>query len=503
MLKNNILANYAGQIWRVIMAVGLVPAYINLMGIEAFGLVGIFAILQAWISLLDMGLRPAVAREMAKYTGDTVSDVFIHDLLRTIELITVMLALIIVSFVYIGSEWFVENWVNFDSLDKGVIRAAFILMGFILALNFLESLYSSCLSGLQKQVDQNIILILVSSMKGLGSILVLSFLSPTIIAFFSWQAICVIVSILSFRVITYRRLPKKRRKPEFSWLSLSHIYKFAGGMLGITVVSLLLTQLDKIILSKYVNLEEFGYFTLAFTVTNALYTFVTPVSQAFLPRLTQLVAQNSLAQLSKEYHLSSQIVTAILGSSAIILLVNSQQIIFLWTLSANLTDNVSYLVTLLTIGTLFNCIMWIPFQLQLAYGWTSLSLKLNLIAVIILIPTLIMVVPRFGSIGVAWIYIILNFNLLFFGVMFMHRKLLTEEKYKWLIVNNIIPLIFGLFVCLSMKFVIPIPDAYALKLMRIILITICTFTTIVVLCSQVRYFTGSLILKFYRILRDR
>ena len=111
MLRQNVIANYIGQIWRVIMAVGFVPVYINLIGIEAYGLVGIFAILQAWVSLLDMGLRPAISREMAKYTAGAVSQLFIYDLLRTIEIITLMVAVIIVSIVFAGSEWLSGIWI--------------------------------------------------------------------------------------------------------------------------------------------------------------------------------------------------------------------------------------------------------------------------------------------------------------------------------------------------------------------------------------------------------
>lgn len=43
MLKRNVIANYLGQGWRVLMSLAFVPLYIKYLGIEAYGLIGILA----------------------------------------------------------------------------------------------------------------------------------------------------------------------------------------------------------------------------------------------------------------------------------------------------------------------------------------------------------------------------------------------------------------------------------------------------------------------------
>jgi len=45
-LKRNIIANFAGQGWTALMALAFVPLYIKFLGIEAYGLIGFFAMLQ-------------------------------------------------------------------------------------------------------------------------------------------------------------------------------------------------------------------------------------------------------------------------------------------------------------------------------------------------------------------------------------------------------------------------------------------------------------------------
>ena len=94
-LSKNVFANYLGQGWRVIMSLAFVPIYIKYLGIEAYGLIGIFVMLQAWLALLDMGMRPALVREMARFTGGALDTQSIWDLLRSIELIALGIAVLI------------------------------------------------------------------------------------------------------------------------------------------------------------------------------------------------------------------------------------------------------------------------------------------------------------------------------------------------------------------------------------------------------------------------
>ena len=71
-LKKNLVANYISQIYVSVIGIVMVPLYLKHMGAEAYGLVGFFAMLQAWFNLLDMGLSPTMARETAS-TRDSSS----------------------------------------------------------------------------------------------------------------------------------------------------------------------------------------------------------------------------------------------------------------------------------------------------------------------------------------------------------------------------------------------------------------------------------------------
>ena len=85
LLKRNIIANFAGQGWSALMGLAFVPLYIKFLGIEAYGLIGFFAMLQGAFQILDFGLSQTMNREMARYSAIPDKAGEARDLVRTLE----------------------------------------------------------------------------------------------------------------------------------------------------------------------------------------------------------------------------------------------------------------------------------------------------------------------------------------------------------------------------------------------------------------------------------
>ncbi len=65
-IRQNIIANFTGKAWTALMSLAFIPLYIKFIGIEAYGLMGIWGALGALFTLLDMGLSTTINRELAK-----------------------------------------------------------------------------------------------------------------------------------------------------------------------------------------------------------------------------------------------------------------------------------------------------------------------------------------------------------------------------------------------------------------------------------------------------
>lgn len=294
------------------MALLFIPLYIKFLGIEAYGLIGLFMTMQALFMLLDMGLGATVNREMARLSVLPDKAQEMRDLVRSLEVIYWCIAVLIGIAVMILSSFIAGYWVRPKQLSPEVIRQAILIMGLAIAFQWPVSFYSGGLMGLQRQVLLNAVNTVVATFRWCGAALVLWLVSPTIYAFFFWQILVSLLHVLMTSLFLWRSLPATGKRSAFQGRIIFGVWRFAAGMSGITVLATILTQLDKIILSKMLSLEMFGYYTLAGVVATALYRLVGPVFSAVYPRMTQLASLGDQEELKRLYHRSCQFVAVLI-----------------------------------------------------------------------------------------------------------------------------------------------------------------------------------------------
>jgi O-antigen/teichoic acid export membrane protein len=440
MIKRNLIANYLGQGWTAIMSILFVPWYIKYLGIEAYGLIGIFALLQAWLTLLDMGMTPTLGREMARFTGGAHNEQSIRDLLRSIEIIALGVACLIVISIWISSTWLAADWLRAEKLPIPVVARAFNIMGVVTALRFIEGIYRGSLVGLQRQVHLNAISSIMATLRGLGAVGVLAWVSPSIGAFFLWQGAISVLTLLLFARETYAAIPPSKRPGRFSLDAIKSVWSFSSGMMGYALLSLLLTQADKVLLSRMLLLGDYGYYTLAAAVAGMIFMLTSPVTQAFLPHLNELHARRDETRLIQTFHKSAQLVAVIMGSAGFMLVAFSGVILSLWTHDPGLAKHSAPLLSALCLGNILSGIMWVLLATQSAYGWLGLTIRISLVSVVLYIPAILWVTPRYGAQGAAWTWVILNSGSLVAGAHFMFRKILTSEKWRWYTRDVLLPL---------------------------------------------------------------
>jgi O-antigen/teichoic acid export membrane protein len=441
LIKKNIVANIIGSAWQAIMGLIFVPIYVNFMGIESWGLVGVFAMLQVVFSLLDMGLSGTLNREMARLSILSNKQQEMRNLVRTLEIIYWGVAILSGIATVLFSPFIANNWINTGQLSPKVIEQSILIMGCIIVIQLPLSFYTGGLLGLQKQVVLNVINASIATLRGIGAIFVLWLISPNIKAFLLWQIIISTINVFFIAIYFWRHLPVSDERPVFEKKLFFGIWRFTVGMSGIAILSVILTQIDKIILSKMLSLEMFGYYTLASVVAINLTRFFSPIFYSIYPRFTQLVSINNQEELTRLYHKSCQFMSVLVLPAAIIIALFSYEILLLWTRNQAIAEKSYIILSILVCGTAINGIMNFPYALQLAFGWTSLSFFKNVIAVVLVVPLIIYMAGNHGAVGAASVWLILNLGYFFFEITIIHRKLLIKEKWRWYWQDVCLPLI--------------------------------------------------------------
>jgi O-antigen/teichoic acid export membrane protein len=455
-LQINAAANLSARAWSAILNLACVPLYVRALGVEAYGLVGFHVTLFSVFGLLDMGLSTTLNRELARLSTQPTSAHDQRNLVRTFEVVYAACATVIGGLVLLVAPSIARNWVNPENLPIGVVEGAIRQMGIVIALQFPFTLYQGGLLGLQRHVLLNGVLVGLGTVRAVGAVIVLWFVSADIGTFFRWQLVVSAVQTVLAAWLMWRSLPIADDRPRFDVAVLRRVRRFAAGMTGIALTSVVLMQMDKVILSKILRLELFGYYTLAGVVASGLYTVIGPIFAAVFPKLSELVAVGDDVALRALYHRSCRAMSVLLFPIAITLLVFAREVMLFWTGDAVIAERTSALVALLVAGTLLNGLMNIPYAAQLAYGWTGLTFWTNVVAVTLLAPAVVVLGRVYGAHGAAAVWVALNAGYVCFGLRLMHRRILTGELRAWVIRDVGTPLMIALLVAGIARVVLPI-----------------------------------------------
>jgi O-antigen/teichoic acid export membrane protein len=456
-VRRNVIANIAGGGWNLLMSLAFVPVYIHFLGIEAYGLIGMFLALVAILSLLDLGLGTTLNRELARLSVETGSAQRMRDLLRTLEVMYWTIGLLIGLGLVGLAPVIAAYWVKAQQLPQESVERAFLLMGIALASQWPQVLYNGGLLGLQRQVLLNTLSALMATVRNVGAALVLWKISGTIEAFLAWQVLINLVLTFVVAIALWRALPSGTTSARFRLHQLGEVWRFAAGMTSISVMTVVLTQLDKVILSRVLSLEAFGYYSLAWRVASGIYYLVGPVNAAFFPRFSQLAALDDQRELERLYHRGCQLITVLVVPVAIVLALFPENVLLLWQIETNIAAKTSTVLALLTVGTAINGLMILPVSVQYAHGWARLAFLTNAVAVTVLAPVIYLAALHYGVVGAAWVWIILNSGYVAVIMPLMHRRLLRGRLRNWLAGDVGAPLVAALLVCGIVKFSIDLP----------------------------------------------
>jgi O-antigen/teichoic acid export membrane protein len=469
-IRRNIVANFIGK--AILAALGIVfpPIIARLLGMESYGLIGVYASLNGALAVLDLGLTATLTREMARRSDEVGDDAAqsTRDMVRTFEVVFWCIGTCAGLLVYVAAPLIANHWVHAQNLRPEVITSSIRLIGLVVCLQWPSGMYTGGLFGLQRQVLANAIQIGGTILRFVGGTAVLWKVAPTIQAFFIWQAMVAGAQTVISAFALSRCLPRAHARGTFRRHALLATWRFSAGASLISIFAIALTQADNVVLSKLLSLAEFGYYTLAWTLGNGLSLLIAPVFVAVFPRLAQLVRKEDAAGVARLYHLSSQLVSVAVVPAAAVLILFGREVIWAWTGDLTTVVTIRSVVIAIAVGWTLNGFMNVPYALQLAYGWTALAAWSNAIAAVLLVPLTILLAKTFGMVGAAAGWGLVNVGYMMFMIQRMHRRLLPAEQRKWWAFDVGAPVLGTLLAIAPLRFLIAAPTGRGKTLILVV-----------------------------------
>lgn len=469
-LKKNILANYASQIYVMVIGIVMVPMYIRYMGAEAYGLVGFFAMLQAWFMLLDMGLTPTMARETSRFRGGATDALSYRRLVRALEGIFLIVALIGGTAMFAASGYIAHDWLQASQLPITEVQTALQLMAIIIAMRWMCGLYRGAISGSERLVWLGGYNSMIATLRFIGVLPVLMFIGVTPTIFFSFQLGVAVMEFAGLLFYTYHLLPDipQGRQLPWDWMPLKPVLKFSLIIAFTSSVWVLVTQTDKLVLSKILPLAEYGYFTLAVLVASGVMVISGPVSGAIMPRMSKLEAEGDHTGLIRVYRQATQLVSVLAGAASITVAFCAEPLLWAWTGDKSLAHQAAPILILYALGNGILAVAAFPYYLQYAKGDLRLHLIGNAVFVVLLIPAIIWAASQYGGAGAGYVWLVMNLISFVAWLPLVHRKFEPGLNFKWYTQDVLIIILAAAIAGYCLSLILPHSDSRGMQLTEVI-----------------------------------
>ncbi len=428
----NTALSYAGQAYTLLVGILIMPFYLGHMGAEVYGLIGFFSVLQAWLQLLDAGLSPSLVRAVAHQQGAEACDYQSGRLLRSFEIIFLPLATLCCVAMYVGSEWIAVGWLNAKELSTETLIHCISLMGIVIALRLYSTLYKSGIQGLEQHAWLNIANVIIATLRYFGGLLLVSTVSSDPVLFFQFQVLVGVIETLIFAARAYQQMPTRSWLTGFDWQLVKPIIPFAASMSGTAVLWIVLTQMDKVLLSELLPLNEYGYFSLVALITTGILMLSNPLAQTLLPRLTVLMAEGRRDDMHSLYLAANRFVCTFLFPLAALIALHAREMVFAWSGDQAAANWSRTILPWYSLGSGIMAVSAFQFYLQYAYGQMRLHVWYSVVSALITVPVMLLAIQSDGAFGAAIAWFVLRVVSFAVWPMIVHERLAPGIHGQWL-----------------------------------------------------------------------
>jgi len=405
-LKKNILANYIGAGAVALAPVLALPWYLAALGPKQFGLVGFVVMLQAVLGLLDAGMSQALVREFAVRTlrinGERLS---MAALLFGFERIYWVFAISAACVTLLLANVIATHWLNLGDLPVALGREAIYGAAAIFAVQFPGSVYRSLLVGAQAQVALNGVMFGGALLRHVGGVIVV-LLWPTLTTFLIWNALLALLETLVRASLAWGILGIKRNQVGWDDKELRPVWSMVAGMSGAIWLGALTVQMDRIVLSRMVPVEQFGYYTLAATAALGVLQLIYPLLQAITPRAVRL--RNDPEALRRLNFKLAGMIGLVAGLAALVFAIAGEWLLGFWLKSPQAVAAVYPLLSILLVGTALNAFYNVGYTNWIVHEQIHRMLQVNVVALVLSVLLIPLLVSRIGTIGAAFGWLAMN-----------------------------------------------------------------------------------------------
>ena len=391
------LWSMGGQSVTLLASLLATPLLIRWLGAEAYGVWALINLLIGYLSFGDLGMGTASTRfgAEAHARGDDKGEA---EIIWTALLLGLLPAMLLAVLLVFGAAPLLARVLGLPAH----LQPEAVLALRIAALGFIARVAASVLNTPQLVRLRLRLNVAINTTAGVAQI-ALAPLALRLGGGLAGAALAVTAvngfAALGHAFFSWRLLPQLRQ-PGFARTRAHALARFGGALVLSQLAALLLTNGEKLVLTRVASVKTLAYYSVAFTLANLLTMAPVALGQALLPAFTRLWASASAAELQAFYQHALR--WLLLGTPPVLLLMawGARPFLTLWAGPEFGRESSGPFYVLLA-GLAVNVVAYVPLNLMIAAGRTQLLARyywLELLPYLLLAGLL---AARFGAIGAA------------------------------------------------------------------------------------------------------
>lgn len=457
-LLSNTAANWAGQLLPPVLALVMVPLYLAHLGMAAYGLIGAFAALTTLLNVFSQGISQALQREFARRNQDEGQRRTMRPLARRFERVYLACGAGFGIIIAASANWIGSGWIRDGSgLSLDEIETAVRLLGARIAISFPYAVYSAVFIGTQRQVRGNAYAITFALLGALtGAALVVG--TKSITALYAGEVLVAAGMVFAARRASFRILPPEETRDDklLSRTEARALIRLSSGMVWTSGIGVIVTQIDRILLSRLTALAELAVYNAAAAGGRLIGLVYMPYLTAAFPRTCRLVAVGDTAGLTMHIMQNAAIVASITAAIGMPVIFFSGDLLWLWTRNALIRDAGASLMAIYILGSLALSNAAVFYMLQMAAGSVRPAVFFNSAALIWYPAVMLGLIARQGAAGAAWTWMLYGCSCWLYMAASSFRRQLSSRTWRPYVRCAVAPYVFAAAVSAAAAHALPI-----------------------------------------------
>ena len=391
---------FAGHVLPLAVSLISTPIVIRLLGAEAYGVLILIGLIPNYLAFADLGMGVASTKFGAEELGRNNPEGE-GSVVKVAAALAVGTALTIALVLFAFSGPLMTGWFRVpESLETAaVVGLQITCLTFVLTV-LTGVVNTPMLTRLR--MDLNVAATaLPKILLGVVTPIVI-FLGGHIIGATIATLFIAAFSLTLTILLSYRLLPEMMSAP-FDTRFLRPMLRFGGGWIVAMLASILLVNLEKFFLPRFVSVEALAYYSVAFTFANMATMFSWAMNQSLVPAFASLKGAGDMERFDALLARGLRLMAIVLPPIVTVLVVIAKPFFTVWA-GPEFGLQSSGPFYILTVGLFLNFFAFVPYSILTALGRSDVLAKLYWFEFLIYGVAAYYLISSFGILGaaVAW-----------------------------------------------------------------------------------------------------